>query len=517
MADVPVDALIDDAWIDSLLSLCETPQPIDAPEDLQLRKPPAPSKGKKRRLNDADQPRPKRQRLQHSHVCELHRAPDSKPFARCFGKWSIAGPYKGARCDRNVTTVVDDQLPVCSSHRAQAMKMVRCQGPLSCGLPCNEIAQWKPHGYPLCDDHWSQGKCYFLDTLPAEVRLMIYRYLAPDQPVPSRSCSDWLRRDRVYVTTALLRVNKTIHDEYVDVFYGETTFKLRVVNAQNKDLPTEISMCYARWPTSRVLSPKQSPLLQYDLAPWKPSLAQHYFERIRSFHIEIMFDITKAPAAASSTSAAESMLAEADRNLICDQLHRLVDCLSANEQLPLRTLALSVRIQGLRVGDDTKANAEGREHCLKLMNPLRRLRSRTAAVVSFARTSITGEVNLLSASSGEVDSAAAAVRRFCTETTGASMPPQKNPVLVRFAQMADIISQMAQHPFWRDSDKVEMECFLNHGRSAREKNDMKAMTTAFNDVIEKLKRFHSDHQTFITRMHRCLVQMRPESARPRSD
>jgi hypothetical protein len=501
----------DDAWIDRFFSQCDSPQAFDPPEGSLLQTPSTPSKGKKRRLTDANQPRPKRQKLQHSHVCDLHPAPDSKPSARCFGRWSTAGPYKGARCDRRVTTVVDDQLPVCSSHRAQAMKMMRCQGPLSCGLPCNEIAQWKPHGYPLCDEHWSQGTCYFLEKLPAEVRLMIYRYLVPDQPVPSRSCPDRLRGDRASVTTSLLRVNRAIHDEYAHVFYGETTFNLRVVNSQKGDTPTEISMCYAKGPPSRPVLPRQSPLLQYDLAPLKPSLASRYFERIRSFHIDIIFDIPKTPAAANGTSPAESMLAEAERNLICDQLHRLVDCLSANEQLPLRNLALSIHIVGLRINDQTRANIEGSEHCLKLMNPLRRLRSRATTVDSFVRSSLAGETNLLSESSEEVDATTAAVRRFCKETTGEDVSPQNNPLLERFGHMAYIISKMGDHPFWRDSDKEEMECLLNHGRSAREKNDMKAMATAFNDAIAMLKRYHSAHQAFITEMHDYLLRTRPES------
>jgi hypothetical protein len=514
MAEVTVDLLdFDDTWLtDDFFLPLEAPQAADILEESLEQKPATPSKGKKRRSNDINQPRPKRQRLQHSHVCELHRPPESKPSARCFGRWSAAGPYKGARCDKTVTTVISDQLPVCSSHRAQAMKMVRCQGPLSCGLPCNEIAEWKPHGYPLCNEHWSQGKCYFLDLLPIEVRLMIYRYLTPDQPVSSRWCSDWLRGDRSKVSAALFRVNKAIHNEYVHVFYGETTFQVRVANVQKGDPSTSISMCYSTSPPSRTAQEKQSPLLQYDLAPWKPSLAKQYFQQIRSFHIEIVFDTLKVPLHTNSASAAESILAEADRNLICDQLHRLVDCLSASDQLPLRNLDVSIRIQGLRSLDKTKANAEATAHCLKLMNPLRRLRSRTVNVVSFVRLSnLLNEVNLLSTASDEEGSAASEVCIFRAEMTGSDVPLQTTFMLVRFGQIANLISKMARHPNWLDSDKEEMEILLNHARSAREKNDMKAMGTALHSTVEMLKRFNSGHQSFIKEIQGCLMQMRPDN------
>jgi hypothetical protein len=514
MADINVDMLeFDDSWLtDDFFLPLEVPQVADASEESPQQKPAPPPKGKKRRSNDASQPRPKRQRLQHSHVCDLHRAPESKPSARCFGRWSTAGPYKGARCDKPVTTVIDDQLPVCSSHRNQTMKMMRCQGPLDCGLPCNEIAEWKPHGYPLCIEHWSQGKCYFLDLLPTEVRLMIYRYLSPDRPVPSRWCADRLRGDRNKVSAALFRVNKAIHDEYVHVFYGETAFQVRVANIQKGDPSTSISMCYSTVPPARLAPEKQSPLPQYDLAPWQPSLAEKYFQRIRSFHIEIVFDTLKAPAHANGAPSVESILAEADRNLICDQLHRLVDCLSANDQLPLRNLDVSVRIQGLRILDKAKANAEASAHCLKLLNPLRRLRSRTVNVVSLVRLSnMLNDVDLLPAASDEEDAAALEVRSFRAESTGSDVPSQKTPILVRFAQIAKLISKMARHQNWVDQDKEEMDILLNHARSAREKNNMKAMGTALHSTVEMLKRFNSDHQDFIKEIQQCLVEMRPDS------
>jgi hypothetical protein len=393
--------------------------------------------------------------------------------------------------------------------------MMRCQGPLSCGLACNEMVQWKPHGYRLCDEHWPLGKCFFLESLPLEVRLMIYRYLAPDQPVPARDDRLWepLRKDRGPISTSLFRVCKTIRNEFASVFYGETTFKIAVENKLGGGPPLDMRFCLEKVPRQILSQSPQRPALQYDLAPWKPPLARSYFDRIRSLHIYIKLCI-KAASNAGPTPA-EILETEADRNLICDQLHQLVDCLSANKQLPLRTLTVSIRTHGDRSRDSPRAHARCREHCVKLLSPLRRLRSRSTTVDSFFMGSIMGEAKVYPETADDddddddedEDSITAAVGKFCAETMAAGMPTT-NPVLERFAQTAGILLQMDEHPYWKESDKEEMACLLNHARAAREKNDLQAVTSAFNDAIAMLKRLQSVHKAFMLQMQQNLAQMR---------
>jgi hypothetical protein len=525
----------------------EPPQPTDTLVGVQQTQVRVLSVGKKRRSSGASQPRIKRQRIKHHHVCDVHQPPSYEPTVRCFGKWSRLGRYKGAKCERTVATFVDGQLPVCARHRAQVMKMTRCEAILECGHPCNEIVPWKPHGYPLCGAHRSQGRCYFLESLPVEIRLMIYQYLIPDQPVPAR----WpgtrsLREDRTPVSTAIFRVNKTIHEDVADIFYGQTTFDIDVTNERhgNEAATPSISMCYtyegffggdyemqlmllgrqhrtrlvwARAAASRAMPSR--PTLQessatgvkYDFTPWQPSLSLQYFQRIRSFRINITFDTSRnSHSGRNSLRSAEIIPEEADRNLLCDYLHRLVESLVTNNQVPLRNLDISIRVRGISEGDDVQANSKAIVHCQALINPIRRLRTRAASVVSLIRTGVRDrEINMLPAHSKEEDSINKFVQSFCAELTNLLVPPSKSPILVRFGQLTEVVSQMSQHPFWRESDIEEMEFILNNGRSAREANDMKAVMSGFRDVYDMLKKYNSSHQDFMKQMKQSFETMRP--------
>jgi hypothetical protein len=546
-SNMPIQDLdLNDFDFDAFLNW-ESFQATDTSVGVQQKQVPALSAGKKRSSNGASQPRIKRQKVKHSHVCDVHQPPSSEPAVKCFGKWSRMGPYKGARCERMVATFVDGQLPVCAQHRAQVMRMTRCEAVLECGFPCNEIVPWKLHGYPLCEAHWSQGKCYFLELLPVEIRRMIYRYLIPDQPVPAR----WfgtriLREDRAPVSTAIFRVSKTIHEDVADLFYDQTTFDIDVTNEQyrNAAAAPSISMCYAkdergligdyqmqlmlleqqnrtplarpRAAASRTTSSR--PTLQkisatgvkYDFTPWQPSLSLRYFQRIRSFRINITFDTPKSsPSAGNSLQSAETILAEADRNLLCDYLHRLVERLVTNNQVPLRNLDISICVRGISDGDDAQANSKAIAHCQALINPIRRLRTRAASVVSLIRTGDGNrEIDMLPVHPKEEDSINKFVQSCCAELTDLLVPPPRSPVLVQFGQLVEVVSQMGQHPFWRETDIEEIEFLLNNGRSAREANDIKAMMSVFSDVFDMLKKYNSDHQDFMKQMKQSFEKMR---------
>ena len=510
----------------------ELPEAAGPSDGIQQNQVPELPAGKKRRSKGATQPRIKRPRIQHSHICDVHPPPSSGPAVRCFGKRSRMGPHKGTRCERMVATIVNGELPVCAQHRAQVIKMTRCEAILECGFSCNEIVPWKPHGYLLCEGHWSKGKCYFLE-LPVEIRLIIYQYLIPDQPVQARrSGTRSLRQDRTPVHTAIFRVNKTVHEEVADLFYGQTAFDIDVTNEQdgNAAATPSISMCYAkeekffltdyqmqlmlleqrRVRTAASRTTPSRPIRQKRLAtgmkhvftPWQPALSLRYFQRIRYFRINIAFNTPKRiPSASNSSQAAETILAEAERNLLCDYLHRLVESLVTNNQAPLRNLDISIRVQGISDDDDARANSKAIVHCQALVKPIRRLRSRTASLISLIRTGDGfREINMLPVQSKEDNSINMFVQSCCAELTDSLVPPPKSPVLVRFGQLAELVSQMCEHPFWRETDIEEMEILLSNGRSAREANDIKALVSVFRDVFDKLKKYNSDHQDFMKQM-----------------
>ena len=505
--------------------------------------------GKKRRSNGPAQPRIRRPRIQDSHICHFHQPPSVKSAVRCFGKRSSMGQHKGqhkgTRCERMVATChVDGQLPVCAQHRAQIIRSIRCEALLECGYPCNQIVPWKPHGYPLCEVHWSKGKCYFSEA-PVEIRLLIYQYLIPDQPVQAR----WfgtrdLRQDGTPVSTAIFRLNKTIHEEFADLFYGQTAFEIDVTNIQDRYTAANprISMCYskderfslslrnydhqmqmtilarlrARTAATRPTPPRPTSQelfargIKYVLTTWQPSLSLRYFHRIRHFRINVRFDALKVSSSASNSSqTAETIVAEAGRNLLCDDLHRLVERLIRDDQPSLRDLDISIRIQGIPDDDDARANSKAIAHCQALVNPIRRLRSRTASLTFLIRI-VDGnrEINLLTAHPKEEDSVNEFVQSCCAELTGSLVPPPTSPAVLQFGQLAKVVSQMGQHPFWRETDINEMGILLNHGRSAREANDMKALNSVFHDVFDKLKKYNSDHQDFMKQMKQIYETMR---------
>ena len=544
-SNIPTQDLLEDFDFEAFLNW-ELPEAAEPSVGMQQNEVPALPTEKKRRSNGTTQPRIKRPRIQHSHICDMHRAPSSKPAVRCFGKRSRMGPHKGTRCERMVATIVNGQLPVCAQHRAQVIKMTRCEATLECGFSCNEIVPWKPYGYPLCEAHWSKGKCHFLE-LPVEIRLIIYQYLIPDQPVQARrSGMRSLRQDRTPVCTAVFRVNKTIHEEVADLFYGHTTFNIDVTNEResNAAATPSISMCYAKdekffltdyqmqlllleqrrartavnrtIPSHPTRQKRFATGIKHLFTPWQPALSLQYFQRIRYFHIHIAFNAPKrSPSASNSSQAAETILAEAERNLLCDYLHRLVEGLVTDNQAPLRNLDISVRVQGISDDDDARANSKAILHCQALVKPIRRLRSRTASLVSLIRTGEGfREIDMLPVHSKEEDPISRFVRSCCAELTDSLVPPPRSPVLVRFGQLAELVSKMCEYPFWRETDIEEIEILLSNGRSAREANDIKALISVFRGVFDKVTKYNSDHQDFMKQMRQSFEDMRSNIIKP---
>jgi hypothetical protein len=123
-----------------------------------------------------------------------------------------------------------DWMPVCRLHRKRAPRIASCQA-LTKGArkgPCNKLIRWQPRFFSLCDKHknWSGMPCHIL-KLPVEIRMTIFKYLLPDQPI-SAWLDDPLRSDGVKCTTSLLLVSKQISQEASDVLYGAHPFTVSI-------------------------------------------------------------------------------------------------------------------------------------------------------------------------------------------------------------------------------------------------------------------------------------------------
>jgi hypothetical protein len=446
---------------------------------------PAPTP-KKQATNGSSKQRTKRERTKQIHVCKVHPAVES---VQCFGIWSYSGRYRGARCTQNVTTFIKGQLPVCSQHRGQIKKMVHCEAILEeCGLACGAVVSWKPHSFPLCEAHRSQGKRCF-EELPVEIRLIIYEYLIPNIQVPAvRPWIASLRKNGEMISTALFRVNRTIYEEFADMFYGQPTYAIEITK-EWESKPT-CKMCCQR-PSATTTSDS----FQYGLSPWNPPISLLNFQRIRSIQLNITLGQRSYPNGyTNKPTAVLSIIAETWRNLLCDDVHRFTERMILSNQLPLRKLGIKIRVEDMFAG----AASFGKEHCKGLLKPIQRLLTRPA-VFEYTRSNDGSEMILLSKNTKMKDG-------FVHVQP---LPSLKSPTWLRFDQLARLLSQMRQHPFWRESDIEQIETLLSHGRAAREADDIKAIASVFGDFVKMLRKYSADQHQFMLRMRTSLETMRP--------
>jgi len=120
-------------------------------------------------------------------------------------------------------------LPVCSWHNYAAegeknskaeLQAGLCQAISECGHTCNRLAHYCDP-YHFCEYH-SNGStllpCHFM-RLPTELRLIIFRYLFPDE----------VSNDKEHgVEVAIMKANRQIHQEASSVLYGECYFEIEV-------------------------------------------------------------------------------------------------------------------------------------------------------------------------------------------------------------------------------------------------------------------------------------------------
>jgi hypothetical protein len=404
---------------------------------------------------------------------------------------------------------------------------------------------------------------------------MIYRYLIPNQQIPARNRL-WgqLRTDGTAPCTTIFRVNKFIHDEFVEAFYGLPTFQIDVSNVYWKSGQfNKIFMCnrgdeattsalldYQRQlimlehqnraqslrqrqqsmtnsitqvptilpPALLVSQAAQIASLQPSstidtrlpgcgfadktnncfLRPWEPPISERYFRRIRSFHIDITFDV--------STHSEEARAAN-DRHLLCDNLHRIVELFINNDQHTLRSLDISITLLGIHVEDSKVKNASV-THAKALLEPFRRLRNvskpRVVSIslpepltsgrygamgITAAQNQSRSGVDLIRDSdSGTILSQQVKgfIEDLCKDLTS-SEPAPESLALKYYAMLANTISEISEYPYWLESDIVDMGKWLEIARAAREENDLKSMKSVYAKMVNKLKEYSSRYKEFM--------------------
>lgn len=157
----------------------------------------------------------------HLQNCHLH---DLETRTKCSGRLR-----KGGSCSHKaMSPSIPYRMPTCKVHQDQVKAITWCRVMLPCGYECKRIFQWEPHQFRICSYHSSQKACYFF-KIPIEIRLRIYEYLLPGRDIPAKH--DWAsfgRGDGDKLFGSILRVNRQIHDEAVDVLYGSRLFHVEV-------------------------------------------------------------------------------------------------------------------------------------------------------------------------------------------------------------------------------------------------------------------------------------------------
>ncbi|KAF2671966.1 hypothetical protein BT63DRAFT_184743 [Microthyrium microscopicum] len=358
------------------------------------------------------------------------------------------------------------------------------------------------------------------------------------------------RNEKVSIATPLLRVNRMIHDEFADALYGRPTFEVIIANelggrtsitlaskkqfASASNTVSSIMRSRGNDPTYQMMISRQQQMvisyghnhnarlkappsgIQNDFRPWQPLLAMHYFTRIRSFKINIKFDQPGEgfTAPLSDAEREEEVMAEAQRNLLCDYIHRMVDCLNDNSDMPLRKIDVDIRMTNalpIASGGPAANNSTSTaiHYGKALLNPLRRLSARSVGSVAIMRSTRIGdnEVNLsTNLPLSEKDMLQACLMSFREEVTD-SQPRIRPAILIGYAQLSELVSQMSLHPFWRDSDVEDMEHFLNTGRAAREAGDLKELLKVYITLFDKLNQRHDEHNNFMDEMKHTIRHM----------
>ncbi len=385
-----------------------------------------------------------------------------------------------------------------------------------------------------------------------EIQHEIYRYLLPDQRIPSEHYSPHvLRRDGDHVAVAALLVNKAMHDQLSSLLYGHNTFivnsrsnnSLRIANKyspfvnlrepaathetrfqgslldyekqimaleqKNKELLTRSSNSQNRMsrPTTSLpqnlaqVSSITGSLQQF----WAPSLAQKYFNMIRSFYFDI--HIFGPYYSTSSEDAQYQNPFHVGLYTRCDDLHKFIARLLINSSIS--RLEISISLIGKIV-----TCRQAWEAARVLVKPFKRLHGKLDKLRVRSIHYVEGsgkEVDLLNAlgesllQSTENRALAKEVKSWLKELLHSAASTQSIQLLDAYWQLEDLISKIRNHyaPAMgtgrRDAKLVKLHM---QARVAREDDDVERFKCIWTDVksirnefLKLERRFEKDTTT----------------------
>jgi hypothetical protein len=356
--------------------------------------------------------------------------------------------------------------------------------------------------------------CYFL-KIPMEMRLRIYQFLLPDRPIPAQYGKSSLASDGGGVYTAILCVNRQIHDEAAGLLYRTRAFSIELhgdwlsMCNLSKNFAQNRSPAYdhhalegyqlqrmllgqqhlimakqeqsilggasssADTPTIRGNQPRaKSPIFDTN-APvepiWDPPLSERYFNMIQSFRIEILFP---GPCSFPNSDAAISRLLD-----YCDHLHELIGRLRI---IPRPITRLEITIKYGKACGDAFAIAQF------LLRPFRRLHNVAKPdLLSITIQDSRGEVGLLTPdwASSPAGGKLAAYLKHLFKHMSSSQPPPELPVFKAYWQLEKLLSFMKAHYRHADPKIGQIAGLLYTARFARELEDLSRFREIWNQVV----------------------------------
>ncbi|KAH6667799.1 hypothetical protein B0J14DRAFT_172586 [Halenospora varia] len=448
--------------------------------------------------------------MTHFQTCLLHY---DKNMTRCSGTLK-----KGGNCVyKALCSFKPGMMPTCYVHRGQLKRTGWCRALLRCGFECGRICEWKVHGFQLCLDHREHPMTCYLLKLPIEMRLRIYQFLLPDKPIPARYGKFSLASDGGGVYTAILCVNRQIHDEAAGLLYSTRAFFIelhgdwlsmcnlsknfaqnsspayghhalegdqrmllgqqRLFMAKQEQNILDRASSSAHGPTIRGNQPHVKSPVSYTNGPiepvWDPPLGERYFNMIRSFRIEIVFFSPSAPnSEAARHKAFKSRLLD-----YCDHLHRLIGRLRIIRR-PIARLEIV-----LKFGN---AYRDAFPIAQFLLRPFQRLYNVAKPdLLSITIQDSQGEVGLLTpdwASSPAGVKLAAYLKRLFKHMSS-SQPPPELPVFKAYWQLEKLLSYMKEHLCQADPRIGQIAGLLYIMRFAREAEDLARFSEIWNQVV----------------------------------
>ncbi|KAF2132721.1 hypothetical protein P153DRAFT_393684 [Dothidotthia symphoricarpi CBS 119687] len=149
----------------------------------------------------------------HAAACNHHDTPRAG-YCSCITRAKRL-------CSRRAKFTSLEHLPACGIHQFYVGRAGQCQATEECGQLCNRLTPYNAP-YHLCDSHIGTTTLpSYLMRLPTELRLMTFRYLFPE-------VIDVSTEGTKRVRSAILKVNRQIHEEASSVLYGELQFKATV-------------------------------------------------------------------------------------------------------------------------------------------------------------------------------------------------------------------------------------------------------------------------------------------------